>query len=72
MIYVTRLNGKEYVINCDLIECVESTPDTIITLTNGKKVVVLESVDDIIHKVIQYRQKIFPLSTIHNLFGKEV
>jgi flagellar protein FlbD len=51
MIKVTRLNGKEFVINSDLIEFVEETPDTVITLTNGIKVVVKESVDEIIDKV---------------------
>jgi len=59
MIEVTRLNKKEFVINCDWIETVESTPDTVITLTNGKKYVVAESVDDIIKKVVEYKQKIF-------------
>lgn len=51
MIKVTRLNGKEFVINSDLIEFVEETPDTVITLTNGVKVVVKESIDEIIDKV---------------------
>ncbi|HEY8500609.1 MAG TPA: flagellar FlbD family protein [Clostridia bacterium] len=59
MIEVTRLNKKEFVINCDWIETVEATPDTVITLTNGKKYVVSEKVDDIIEKVIEYKRKIF-------------
>ncbi|NLV61904.1 MAG: flagellar FlbD family protein [Clostridiaceae bacterium] len=59
MIEVTRLNKKEFVLNCDWIETVESTPDTVITLTNGKKYVVSESVDDIMKKVVEYKQKIF-------------
>ncbi|MDI9483237.1 MAG: flagellar FlbD family protein [Bacillota bacterium] len=59
MIEVTRLNKKEFVLNCDWIETVESTPDTVITLTNGKKYVVAESVDDIMKKVVEYKQKIF-------------
>lgn len=59
MIEVTRLNKKEFVLNCDWIETVESTPDTVITLTNGKKYVVTESVDDIMKKVVEYKQKIF-------------
>jgi len=59
MIEVTRLNKKEFVLNCDWIETVESTPDTVITLTNGKKYVVSESVDDIVKKVVEYKQKIF-------------
>jgi flagellar protein FlbD len=59
MIEVTRLNKKEFVLNCDWIETVESTPDTVITLTNGKKYVVAENVDDIVKKVVEYKQKIF-------------
>ncbi|HHV98998.1 MAG TPA: flagellar FlbD family protein [Clostridiaceae bacterium] len=58
MIRVTRLNGSSYVLNCELIETVESTPDTVITTTNGKKFVVAEDVDEIIDKVIKYKAKI--------------
>ena len=59
MIEVTRLNKKEFVLNCDWIETVEATPDTVITLTNGKKYVVAENVDDIVKKVVEYKRKIF-------------
>ena len=58
MIRVTRLNGSSYVLNCELIETIESTPDTVITTTNGKKFVVAEDVDEIIDKVIKYKAKI--------------
>jgi|LSQX01.2.fsa_nt_gb flagellar protein FlbD len=58
MIEVTRLNNKLFVLNCELIETVEATPDTIITLTNGKKYVVAEKVEDIVEKVIEYKRKI--------------
>lgn len=57
MIKVKRLNEKEFVINSDLIEFIEETPDTVITLTTGRKVVVKESVDDIIEKVIDFKSK---------------
>ncbi|HHV27240.1 flagellar FlbD family protein [Anaerosalibacter bizertensis] len=57
MIKVKRLNEKEFVINSDLIEFIEETPDTVITLTTGRKVVVKESVDDIIEKVIDFKTK---------------
>ena len=43
MIEVTRLNGKGLTINSDLIEMIEETPDTVITLTTGKKIIVKES-----------------------------
>lgn len=59
MIKVSRINGKGFVINCDLIELVEATPDTIISLTTGKKVVVKESVDEIIEKVIEFKRQTF-------------
>ena len=59
MIKVTLLKGQNIVINAELIETVEHTPDTIITLTTGKKLIVLEDSDDIINKVIEYKRKIF-------------
>lgn len=57
MIYVTRLNGSTFVLNGELIETIEAAPDTIITLTTKSKYVVRESVDEIIQKVIQFRQR---------------
>lgn len=57
MIKVERLNGKEFVINSDLILFVEQTPDTVITLTTGQKVVVKETVDEVIDKVIDFKSK---------------
>lgn len=58
MIKVTRLNGTELVVNADLIEFVEATPDTVISLTTGKKIVVAEPVDEIIRKVVDFRERI--------------
>ena len=48
MIRVTRLNDKEMVINAEMIEFVEATPDTLISLKSGKKIMVMEPVDDVI------------------------
>ena len=59
MIKLTRLNNTLIVVNSDLIEFVETTPDTIITLTTGKKVIVRESVDEVIDKVIEYKKRVF-------------
>lgn len=59
MITVCRLDGKEFVLNSDIIESIEATPDTIIALTSGKKFVVKENIDDIVDKIIQYKQKIY-------------
>ena len=56
MIKVTRLNGKEFVVNADLIQYLEETPDTIITLVNHEKVVVKEKVDEVIRRVIEYNR----------------
>ena len=58
MIYVTRLNHESVVLNCDIIEYVETTPDTVISLTTGEKLMVLESADEIVARVVQYRRAI--------------
>jgi len=58
MIWVTRLNGTEIVVNADLIETVESTPDTVVTLVDGKKYVVHEPAREIIERVRAYRAAI--------------
>jgi flagellar protein FlbD len=54
MIKVTRLNGKEFIINAEQIITVESTPDSVITLRGGDKYVVLETVDEIMKKSLEY------------------
>jgi len=59
MIYLTRLNKSIIVLNSDLIEFVEALPDTIITLTTGKKIIVKDSVDEIVEKVKDYKRYIF-------------
>jgi flagellar protein FlbD len=58
MIYLTRMNHVPMVLNADLIEHIETTPDTVISLTNGQKFVVLDSAGDIVSKVIAYRREI--------------
>jgi flagellar protein FlbD len=54
MIRITRINGSSIVVNALLIESVESTPDTLITLVTGKKMMVLEPVEQVISLVKQY------------------
>lgn len=66
MITVTRFNKTQLVINAEWIETVEATPDTVITLTNGKKFVVAETVDDVIRRVVEYKQKTFFLNRVIN------
>ena len=56
MIRVTKLNGDEIVINDDLIEFIETTPDTIVSLTDGKKIMVKEDPDEIIKRVAAFRR----------------
>jgi flagellar protein FlbD len=56
MIKVTRLNGQLIVLNADLIEFVEEIPDTIISLTTGKKIMVQENAEQIIEKVIAFKR----------------
>lgn len=58
MIEVTRLNDSKLVINADLIEFVEATPDTIISLTTGKKIMVRETPQEIIERVAQFKNRI--------------
>jgi len=58
MIELKRLNDQAVIINSDLIEFIEATPDTMITLTSGRKIVVKDSVDEVVKKVIEYRRNI--------------
>jgi flagellar protein FlbD len=58
MIYVTRLNHKPLVLNSDLIEQIEMTPDTVISLTTGEKIMVLESSEELVEKVVNFRRSI--------------
>lgn len=56
MIYLTRLNGEQIAVNVDLIEVMEQTPDTVVTLTTGKKFVVKEDIEKIREAIIKYRK----------------
>ncbi len=59
MIDITRMNGSTITINSDLIETVEETPDTVITLTNGKKIIAKESRQDIKNLVKLFKKDIY-------------
>jgi flagellar protein FlbD len=59
MIHLTRLNQVPLVINSDLIEHIEVTPDTVVVLTSGEKYLVLESADEVIARVVKFRRAIF-------------
>ena len=58
MIEVTKLNGVKILVNPHLLEVVEETPDTVLTLTTGKKIIVKESRQEIQNLVILYKKKI--------------
>ena len=58
MIRITRLNNTALIVNADMIEFLEATPDTIVTLTTGRKVVAKESVDEIVDRVVDYKRRL--------------
>lgn len=59
MIDVTGMNHEKFILNADHIEKIEEVPETIITLTNGRKYIVLESTEEVRNEVIKYKNKIF-------------
>jgi flagellar protein FlbD len=59
MIKLTGLNKEAFVLNAEVIEKIEVVPETLITLINGKKCIVLESTEEVIRKVLDYKKKIF-------------
>lgn len=63
MITLTRLSGSEFVLNSDLIERIDSTPDSVVTLVDGKKYVVKESLAEIIDAVRTYRSQVIAVSS---------
>ncbi|MGH9454994.1 MAG: flagellar FlbD family protein, partial [Terriglobia bacterium] len=62
MIQLTRLNKKPLIVNSDLIEFIENAPDTTITLVTGEKVLVLESADQILGLITEFRRRLLPTS----------
>lgn len=64
MITLTRLSGSVFLLNADLIERVDSTPDTVVTLVDGKKYVVSESMGEVFDAVVAYRGEIVALGSL--------
>ncbi|MEB3188642.1 MAG: flagellar FlbD family protein [bacterium] len=60
MIKLTKFNGQQFVVNCDLIEAIESTPDTVVSLTTDQRYVVRETVDEVIERVASFKQSCYP------------
>ncbi len=61
MIKLTRLDDTEIVLNANLIEYIEATPDTVITMTTGRKYIVKENVDEVIKKAEEFFSRSFPI-----------
>lgn len=68
MVRLTRLNHVSIVLNADLIQHIENTPDTVITLTTGQKLVVLESTEEVVDLVVRFRKSLcgIPFCTGHH------
>ena len=62
MIVLTRLSGSSFVLNCDLIERIDSTPDTVVSLVDGKKYVVQESPTEVVRAVRGHRGEILAVA----------
>jgi flagellar protein FlbD len=58
MIVVTRFHGRSLALNCDLIECAEADPDTVVTLVDGTRFVIRETLEDLIEKVREFRASV--------------
>jgi flagellar protein FlbD len=63
MIMLTRLNGPPFALNPDLIERAEATPDTVVTLCDGTKVLIAERLEDLVRSVLDYRARV--VATAH-------
>ena len=63
MIALRRLNNQPIMVNPDLIESLEATPDTVVTLTSGNKLIVRDSMDDVREKIIAFKRRIYAPGT---------
>ncbi|MCZ8155291.1 MAG: flagellar FlbD family protein [Leptospira sp.] len=61
MVILHRLKGAEFILNADLIETIEANPDTVISLVNEKKFIVMETVTEVLDKVLSYKSRIHSL-----------
>ena len=61
MVELTRLNGNPMLLNSDLIKTAEASPDTMLTLINGEKLIVRESLGEVVERVIRYRARLLAL-----------
>jgi flagellar protein FlbD len=73
MIELTRLNGHSMVLNSDLIKTAEASPDTMLTLINGEKLIVREEIGEVVERVLEYRARLLGVVArrLHNFGGVE-
>ncbi|MBN2483000.1 MAG: flagellar FlbD family protein [Candidatus Omnitrophica bacterium] len=64
MVKLKQINGELIVINADLISYIKAHPNTVLTLTNGDRVVVEESIDEVMKRVVEYKQKIYQVHVV--------
>lgn len=62
MIKLTKLNGNPIALNSDLIKTAEASPDTMLTLINGEKLIVREELDEVIERIVRYRARLLAVS----------
>jgi len=60
MIKLTRLNGTDLIVNNDLVKTIEATPDTTLTLINGEKLMVQESIEAVLERIVAFRRQLLP------------
>jgi flagellar protein FlbD len=58
VIHLTRLNSQDFAVNSDLIKFIENAPDTVLTLTSGEKIIVRETAEQVIARIIQFRRAV--------------
>lgn len=62
MVRLTRINQAPFYLNSDLIEFIDSTPDTLITTVNGTKILVVEDPQEVLRRVVEFRRSIYPVT----------
>ena len=58
MIQLTRLNGQAFILNAELIKFVEQTPDTVVTLREGERIIVREPIDEVVRRTVEYHRSL--------------
>lgn len=71
MIILNNLKGEVFALNCNLIETISESPDTIILLTNGKIHIVKESMQEVIDKTVEYHRRIFEENILDRIKAKD-